>query len=268
MPFNLPCDFLSPTQIEMYYNCPMQYYLRYVLGIKAPPIMNLIEGATHHTVLQINNKYKIETGKDRPVKYLVQKFCDMFNDNVKDIPKETWKQAKITKDGIIKRGKYMIVQYQKYMAPYLFIHGCEEEIELIIKGIKVLGYADVVATYKDEIFGVFDYKISAKPKSGEELAKSIALSHYGLNIKLRYETASHFSIRGKPDITYVGFITLKKVPDFKPIIRYMLLTKQRVDEYKRQVIDTARAITTGLFPKKRNCNPMYCDHGAECRRRR
>ena len=95
---------LSPTQSGMYWRCPMQYYFRYVLGLKVPPAVALVEGGSHHNTFEYNNKHKIKTGKDRSVKQLCSRFCDTFNEEQKEIPKIEWRLADTTKDKIMRRG--------------------------------------------------------------------------------------------------------------------------------------------------------------------
>lgn len=259
----LPTDHLSPTQIDMYFRCPAQYEFRYVLGIKSPPGVALVDGTSHHKTLHNNNKFKIKTGKDRPVKYLVQKFCDDFSTEAKTIPRSEWKLAETTKDKIINRGKLIQTQYHKHFAPNLVPKFCEHEVKYKIGEVTVLGYIDVGGTYLHTV-GVFDYKTSARLKSDAELKSSVALSHYG------WEAVSLFKgIDWYKYPVHVGYVILKKTGDSKPMFQSTPLTPQRIRWYRQQVLSVANSISLGSFPVRSGagweCCEKYCGYWSKCR---
>jgi len=262
----LPTDHLSPTQINMYLRCGQQYYFRYVLGIKSPPGVNLVDGSSHHNTLDNNNKYKIKTGKDRPVKYLVQRFCDTFNDSAKEIPKREWKLAETTKDKVINRGKLIQTQYHKCFAPNLSPAFCEHEVKFKVGEVEVLGYIDVGGDYIDVnnkiITGVFDYKVSTRLKSDDELRGSVALSHYG------WEAVELLNCDWN-DPPHVGYCILKKTGDSKPLFQSIPLTAYRIKWYRQQVLSVANAISLGSFPVRSavgwECCARYCGYWDRCR---
>ena len=257
----LPTDHLSPTQIDMYLRCGQQYYFRYVLGVKSPPGVNLVDGGSHHDTLDNNNKYKIKTGRDRPVKYLVQKFCDTFNTEAKTIPKREWRLAETTKDKVINRGKLIQTQYHKHFAPHLIPKFCEYEVMFKIGEVDVLGYVDVGGTYL-HVKGVFDYKTSTKLKSDNELKGSVALSHYG------WGTLDLLGNSLK-DPPHVGYCILKKTGDSKPLFQSTPLTAHRIKWYRQQVLSVANSISLGSFPVRSavgwECCEKYCGYWSRCR---
>jgi len=57
-------DHISHTQIQMYEKCGQQYYYRYCEGLKIPPGIALIQGATAHRVRDVDLKHKLETGEN------------------------------------------------------------------------------------------------------------------------------------------------------------------------------------------------------------
>lgn len=264
----LPLDHLSPTQIDMYLRCGMQYYFRYVLGIKSPPGVTLVDGSSHHKTLHNNNKYKIKTGKDRSVKYLVQKFCDEFSTEAKTIPKSEWKLAETTKDKVINRGKLIQTQYHKHFAPYLNPDFCEYEVRFKVGKVEVLGYIDVGGlcgfNLPTPIWGVFDYKTSTRLKSDAELRGSVALSHYG------WEAMSLFkSCDWSERPVHVGYCILKKTGDSKPMFQSTPLTAYRIKWYRQQVLSVANSISLGSFPVRSaagwECCEKYCGYFSRCR---
>lgn len=257
----LPMDHLSPTQIDMYFRCGWQYYLRYVLGIKSPPGVALVDGTSHHKTLHNNNKYKIKTGKDRPVKYLVQKFCDEFSTEAKTIPKSEWRLAETTKDKVINRGKLIQTQYHKHFAPNLVPKFCEHEVRFKVGKITVLGYIDVGGIYS-HVKGVFDYKTSARLKSDAELKSSAALSHYG------WEALSLLNCNWR-NPPHVGYCILKKTGDSKPLFQSTPLMAYRIKWYRQQVLSVANSISLGSFPVRSGvgweCCEKYCGYWDRCR---
>jgi hypothetical protein len=250
----------------MYWRCGKQYEYRYVLGIKSPPGVALEEGSCHHDTLCNNNTHKIKTGKDRSVKYLVQRFCDDFNDRAKGIPRSEWRLAETTKDKVIKRGKLIQTQYHKQFTPYLNPEFCEREVRFKVGEVEVLGYIDVVGLcgfqLRTPIRGVFDYKISTRLKSDDELKGSVALSHYGWGavdlLNCNWKNPPH-----------VGYCILKKTGDSRPLFQHTLLTAQRIKWYRQQVLSVANAISLGSFPVRNaagwECCEKYCGYWKRCR---
>lgn len=265
---NLPLDHLSPSQIDMYFRCPAQYHFRYILGIKNPPAVNLVDGSCHHRTLDNNNKYKIKTGKDRSDKYLIQRFSDIFSDEAKEIPKIEWKLAETTKDKVINRGRLIQKQYCKLFAPNLTPEFCEEEVRIKVGDVEVLGYIDVGGSYKPPFQKkptrvVLDYKITGRKKSDDEIQNSVQLSHYGW---ASLELLKGVSFRNPP---HVGFCNLLKTGSCVPVTQTVPFTSQRVKWYRRQVSSVVDAISKGSFPIRNavgwECSKRFCGYWDRCR---
>ena len=76
---------LSVTQLRMYLRCPLQYYFRYICGLKIPPTGDITLGRTVHAALEENYRQKVETHRDLPL------------DQVYDILSERWdEEAQLT----------------------------------------------------------------------------------------------------------------------------------------------------------------------------
>jgi len=73
---------LSPTQINMLTKCPMQWYLRYVEGIKVPPGIALILGKSFHEAKAMNGEQKVESHADLPANDVVEYFADQYDKNI------------------------------------------------------------------------------------------------------------------------------------------------------------------------------------------
>lgn len=50
---------LSVSQISMYLRCSLQYWFRYIQGIKAPPNLKLTVGKAGHEGLEFENRQKV-----------------------------------------------------------------------------------------------------------------------------------------------------------------------------------------------------------------
>jgi len=57
---------LSWTQINMYLRCGMQYYFRYIKGLKCPPNNALLIGLGTHLTVEANMRYKLENNRMLP----------------------------------------------------------------------------------------------------------------------------------------------------------------------------------------------------------
>lgn len=77
---------LSYSQLAMYLRCSMQYYFRYVVGLKEQPKVSLSIGKGGHAALEWNTKAKLQTGIDRPAAEVVQKASDMMDHYMSEMP--------------------------------------------------------------------------------------------------------------------------------------------------------------------------------------
>ena len=266
---NLPKSYLSPSQLDMYNRCPHQYKLRYVDGIKTPPAVSLEDGTAHHKTIHVNNLHKIKTGKDKTVKFMVQRFQDIFDTAAKDIPKSEWRLSETTKDKVMKVGAEIQKKYMAVFAPRLTPKFAELEVTIDVDGVKVLGYLDVAGEFKTPngtIIGVYDYKTSTKKKTQDELESSIALSHYGLQALQLFPRRK---IGKNPP--HVGYMILNKGGDHTPLFQSTALTSARLMWYRVQVASAAKAISAGSFPIRSatgwECSERFCGFWKRCRGR-
>ena len=62
--------YLSPTQLETLSKCGMQYYWRYIEGLRVPPGIALIKGGAVHTSVERDMRAKAEIGGLLPSEYI------------------------------------------------------------------------------------------------------------------------------------------------------------------------------------------------------
>jgi CRISPR/Cas system-associated exonuclease Cas4 (RecB family) len=74
----------SFSQLNMFLRCSMQYYFRYVLGLKERPNLNLARGSAGHEALELNAKHKMLEKIDQPVEQILDNFSTAFDHELKD----------------------------------------------------------------------------------------------------------------------------------------------------------------------------------------
>lgn len=77
---------LSYSQLSMYLRCSMQYYFRYIVGLKDRPKVSMSLGKGGHAALEWNAKKKIKTGEDAPTEELIQKASDFMDHYLSEVP--------------------------------------------------------------------------------------------------------------------------------------------------------------------------------------
>lgn len=84
-PFDTDRDHFSFSQLSMYLRCSMQYYFRYILGLKERPNLDLARGRAGHTSLEMNARHKVQTKSDQSVEQILDNFSTTFDAEVADL---------------------------------------------------------------------------------------------------------------------------------------------------------------------------------------
>jgi len=69
----------------MYLRCSMQYYFRYVLGLKERPKLDLARGRAGHESLEANARHKVATKSDQTVEQILDNFSTSFDREVAEL---------------------------------------------------------------------------------------------------------------------------------------------------------------------------------------
>lgn len=257
----LPTPHLSPTQIEMYLRCPKQYEMRYVRGKKSPPGVALIEGSTHHEMLEWNNKHKIAHGEDAKLKDVEGVFFDAWKRKQKEIG--DWEGE--TPDGVEKRARKLIRVYMTDMAKRFKPIASERPIAFKVGPVIVAGIIDweghiVSGACSDKKPSeIVDYKVLSRRKPTTELENSIQLSTY---------TAYHRS-RGNRGVK-AGFCQFLKKSG-TVVYESTKATDARVNWLRFIVLSVADSISRGNFPLTSPtnwcCSKRFCGFYSSCRGR-
>lgn len=253
----LPTDYLSPTQIGMYQRCPRQYRFRYVLGVKRPPGVALVEGKAHHAALQMNNRHKIDTGADLPMKNVSEAFCDRFSDESSEV--EDWEGEKA--DAVIDRGRKLLKQYLEGFALKYRPEIVEHRLFFDVGGVPVLGYLDTAGRLTGPGRSgktVIDYKVSGRKRSKDELEGSPQLSFYG------WGSMSVLRTR----LPRAGFCTFIKGSPPSVVWQPAPMDAARVRWFRRLALSVADAISRGSFPLADPthwcCSKRFCGYWDLC----
>ena len=259
---NLPKPHLSPSSIGTYQRCAYQFMENYVNGNRGGSSVPMVEGTTHHSTFEFNNRYKRKTSKDRPVKKLIEHFCDNFHDNWKEIDNKKG----FTEREVIIRGRKIQTRYSQTFAPRFTPALIEQEFHLMIGPVKILCYMDASGTLRPA-FGkgpskevVCDYKVASRLKSEKEVKNSIQLTTYGV--------CDAFARKLKKPAD-VGFCTCVK--SHSPMIdwQHSTMNEHRIEWLIKTVLTVAYAISVGAFPvcdpsENGLCSQKWCGCWDKC----
>ena len=186
---------MSFSQLSMYLRCSMQYYFRYILGLKDKPKVSLSIGKGGHAALEWNTKRKIATGTDQPVEEVVQKASDFMDHYLRELPISEYEkdvEPGETKDKFLAATKVFRVRdapsIQPLSAELAFDLDLNEYIaDPIEEPLKLVrGKIDVVSTDRDlhvaapviAPIKVDDYKFVTRKRSQNEVNLSPQLTLY------------------------------------------------------------------------------------------
>ena len=171
-------NYISATQILMYLRCPLQYFYRYIRGIKSQPGGTMTLGSTVHSTFKENYTQKIESHQDLSTPKLQEFFASEFE---KQAPFTEW--AVDEKPGEFKDGGVEIIRaYQSVVAPITQPLMVEQRWTVEIKDVPIplLVILDLI----DSENRIRDHKVSSKTPNQMIVAQSIQLSLYSLAYRL------------------------------------------------------------------------------------
>lgn len=244
----LPKGYLSKSQIEMYLRCGAQYEFRYIMGKKMPPSLPMTEGSAHGNTLNYNNLNFIAKGKHVKFSILIEKFVDELETLIKDMPKEEWKNWSTSKDGVILRGSEMQKDYFNKYGSILKPVGVEVPVEVMMGGVPVLGYIDML-----EKNAIHDYKVVSRVYRQEDAHTDLQLSIYAKGAKHKNVSFICFD-KNKEQVFQVP--STRNSGDFKAA--------------DAVVAGVVNGISKGVFPmtNPKNtfpCSQKFCGFWHQCR---
>lgn len=190
---------LSASSLDTFRRCPLQWRFRYVEGIKVPPSVAIVQGASVHRGAEYNYSYKVETGEDLPTDEILDVTRDAFSLESEAV--EDWADTKPGK--ALDESVGMASVYHTELAPTVAPIYVERELVLEDETwpLPILGYMDV-----EEEFRVIDIKTSSKKKSQDDLETNLQAGIYQLarhreGLPDRFDW--HVAVKTKTPITQV-----------------------------------------------------------------
>lgn len=247
----------SFSQLGMYLRCGMQYYFRYVKGLKMPPGLPLASGKAMHEALEYNGKHKMSKGIDMPVADLNDVLVSSHDKFVKELEDVDKKGAGKDKDESLGT----LGLYRRTQAPHIEPIAVEHpfRIELPVSDgdeqdnyIPVIGYVDSYAAITDPrpgptrgktIIALEDFKKVARKRGQSEVDLTPQLTLYDYVFNLQTDAMT--------DV--VGYRMLgynKDGPFSQPIYRTPQPKEARVARWHRLLNQFKRvqeAVAKGVF---------------------
>lgn len=273
---------LSYSQLAMYLRCSMQYYFRYVVGLKDKPKVSLSIGKGGHAALEWNTKRKIRTGTDAPADELVEKASDFMNLYLSDLPPSEYE--KDAEPGALKDKQLSATRiYRLRDAPAIVPVGAEVELNLDINKfvpealardpirpinmkIDVL-YQDRethVQTHREGIaVGIEDYKFVTRKMTQAQVDTSPQLTTYAVamhdltgrwptKVGVRMMHPGSLAQKPKPDTDTPDSIALPRAPEHMTPDAL----RRRMVRLASQFAMAERGIREGIFIP--TDDPMTC----------
>lgn len=244
----LPKDYLSPSQINMYIRCPLSYYFRYVEGIKLPPSGAMTYGSSIHKAIEYNYSQKVESHTDRPIGEMQEVFAAEF-DSRRD--NTDWQGD--NPDELKDHGVKAIEVYQEEIGVHTQPVMVEQEVSVPVGGITLKGFIDLV----DDKRRVRDLKTTSKTPSSIGMQYSIQLTAYSYAYSKTYGQL--------PAAVGLDFLVKNKTPKCVQLsLEFGELAHAR---FERLVETVVKCIRNGLFypnPNNYLCSPKQCGYFEMC----
>ena len=141
---------ISHSQLDMYTRCGMQYWHRYIEGIKAPPSVAMLVGSGTHEAIEADLTEKMASGN----LLLDEAVADIASDTLKRCwdaeppllnEEEALDGEKKTKGEAVDRAVSLAVCHHRDLAPELAPVAVEREWHVDVKGypFELMGFIDV-----------------------------------------------------------------------------------------------------------------------------
>jgi RecB family exonuclease len=173
----LPSGYLSPSQINMYLRCQMQYYWRYVEGIIKPPKASMAEGSALHKSLEhaltekmMGNRVFLSLMKDA--------WRDSWVKQEQEV--EDWDEAgkQVYCEQAEGRGMKFVELYHDQFLPTVQPKAVEQDFQIYLgqSKVPVRGFIDLIDGAGSGT--VVDHKVVTMAKSEAEVQGDLQLTLY------------------------------------------------------------------------------------------
>ena len=159
----------SFSQLTMYLRCSMQYYFRYVLGLKQRPRLFFANGTAGHKALETNALHKIAHGEDQALDAMLATFSDTYDKEVAELEKRDLKPGDDigkTKDGTVN----VLTYYRNVEAPLVTPRAVEMEF------LVPLPATETYQTETPPVNGFIDQVSVRRPEPWRKLGRRLRTS--------------------------------------------------------------------------------------------
>ena len=244
----------------------MQYYFRYILGVKEPPALAPNAGTAGHNAVEADGRRKMRTGMNMGLDEMLDYFSSTFDLKTKDVELKPDEDKGSVKDQIVAS----LATYHANIAPKLLPLAVEKSFSLPIENARpVQGRIDLIslATKRIPIWAtnskaqIWDNKftMSRRTKSQIEVDTSVQLSTYDMAFELETGKAPEtvgliqFMPPGRDAVRYPAQVNvISRTPKLMTPEARELRKARTIHQYQ-----TAEAgIAAGIFIP--TDNPMTC----------
>lgn len=277
----LPRNYLSVSQVNMFRRCPRQYYFRYVKGEIVAPSSALVEGTAVHTGLEVGHRESLRVDRV-PVDVMLDAYHDTWKEQKQDI---VWGEGE-TEDVLVDRDQKFLTTYNKDFLHSLYPEVGEDGAPMVERrfwmtvgecSIPFLGFIDLVAeNHVIPVIGETDKKKKKKkpddpddPGTGElevidhkVVGRMIPRDRVHSDLQL----TAYAAATGLTNVRFHCFLKTKN-----PTIRTIASTRGRrsIRWFEHVVTEIAKSINTGLFPPGSSewwCSPKWCGYWDLCQK--
>lgn len=168
---------LSNSKISMLFQCERKFFYGYVLGLPRVERDYFILGTFVHRVLELFY-ISLKTTRDQSFSALMGECFKKAREETPDIDAQILAQAKdILKSHLVKT----IVK--RPLAPDF---ETEDNFEITVDGVKVIGFIDRIDHNEDGTITVLDYKTGRSAKKPKEFLDDLQLPIYALAIREKF----------------------------------------------------------------------------------
>jgi putative RecB family exonuclease len=232
----------------MYLRCPLQYYFRYVCGLKMPPTGDMTLGRTVHGALEDIYRQKIESGQDLPL----DRVCDSFSDRWENEAQLTLFQGDESAGHLKDEGVRLLGVYHSTVAPT--VQPAEVEREFLVDTgateLPLKGYIDLI----DSNGTIIDHKTTKRSFPQDAAQKDLQLTAYAMAYRQLY---------GQPEN---GLRLDALVRNKQPKVQQLATARSQadVDRFLRLAGQVERAIKAEAFYPSDNYMCGVCGYGEMC----
>lgn len=230
----LPKDYISPSQIRQYLQCPFCYSMKYIHGVWQPRNQYLVRGKAVHAAIDHNYNQKIETHEDLPVDE-VKEMAAFHFDEEKEGAEFDDDEGEVLDSTVT-----LSELYHLEVAPMVQPIQTEQKVEVAFEGLDytLMGIIDLL----DSEGVIHDTKTAKRTPNESVINDNLQLMAYGL---------MHETLHGTlPDIQ-LDYVVATKTPK---VVQFRRSITQEDTTYFLKLMETVvKGIENEIFFPADNC---------------